>query len=218
MTHTKVKICGIMDEAALQAAVAAGADYIGFVFVPASRRFISPQYAEKLSYKIHKPVKAVGLFADPSDTELTAVLHATEIDIIQLHGHETPARVAAIRQSTGLPVMKAIGIAEAKDLDCLAAYEEVADKILLDAKAPSGLSGGLGISFDWSLLHGVKIGKPWMLAGGLNPDNVAEAIKITGAPCVDASSGVEKFEVKDADLIRAFVQNAKHAKHEGRWR
>ena len=212
MSAVLVKICGIMDEPALSAAAEAGADYIGFVFVSHSKRFVTPQFAEKLSDAKPEGLKVVGLFQNPTDAEINGALRATHLDVIQLHGQETPERVAEIKALTQLCVMKALPVTTAQDLKVLPAYEAVADMILLDAQTSEGVFGGGGVCFDWSLLSNVTFKKPWMLAGGLTPDNVQDALRATGAAGVDVSSGVERFEVKDSALIRAFVQNAK------RWR
>lgn len=153
----------------------------------------------------------VGLFVDPDDATLDAVLAYVPLDIVQLHGRETPARLAEIRARTGLPVMKAVGIAGPDDLGALWDYGLAADMLLVDAKAPKGaaLPGGNGLAFDWRLIAGRRMLKPWLLAGGLTPDNVAEAIRLTGAPGVDVSSGVESAPgVKDAARIASFCKAA----------
>ena len=156
-------------------------------------------------------VAKVALVVNATDAELAEIVEAVPLDMLQLHGAETPARVAEIRARFGLPVMKAIGVAEAADLAQIPGYEAVADQILLDAKAPKGavLPGGNGLAFDWRLVKDHKFTKPWMLAGGLTPENVAEAVRLTGALQVDVSSGVESSAgVKDASLIRAFLRAA----------
>ena len=207
----QVKICGITRPADLSAVAEAGARYAGFVFFPPSPRHLAVETAAALAIEAPAGVARVGLFVNPEDAALDAVLDRVPLDIIQLHGAETPARVAEVKARTGLPVMKAVGIAAPADLDALWDYGLVADLLLVDAKAPPGadLPGGNGLSFDWRLLAGRRMLKPWMLAGGLNPDNVAEAVRLTGAPMVDVSSGVESAPgVKDAALIRAFVAAA----------
>ena len=197
----------------MQAAAEAGATYVGFVFFAKSPRNIS--YADAATLAVQAPIglAKVALVVNPTDTELDALLAEVPIDIIQLHGKETPERVAEVKARTGLPVMKAIGIADASDLPAIDAYADVADQLLIDAKPPKGgdLPGGNGLSFDWQLLAGRKYWtKPWMLAGGLTPDNVAEAIRLTGAKQVDVSSGVEASAgVKDNEKIAAFVAAAK---------
>lgn len=204
-----VKICGINDEAAMAAAARAGADLIGFVFFPPSPRAVSPAQAAAIA----QPGPArVGLFVDPTDDDIAAVLADLPLDAIQLHGEETPSRCAAVRARFGLPVMKALGIASAADLDALGPYAPVVDRFLLDAKAPPGapLPGGNAAPFDWTLTAGRAIPRPWLLAGGLTPGNVADAIRVSGAPGVDVSSGVESARgVKDAGLIAAFVTAAR---------
>ena len=206
-----VKICGLTEPAGLHAAVAAGASFTGFVFFPRSPRHLSLDLAGTLARSVPAGVARVGLFVGPDDNLLQDTLASVPLDIIQLHGDETPARVAQIRSLTGLPVMKAIGVAEAADLDAIWDYGLVADMLLIDAKPPKGadLPGGNGLAFDWRLLAGRRFLKPWFLAGGLTPENVAEAIRLTRPDAVDVSSGVESQPgQKDPDLIRAFVAAA----------
>lgn len=208
----RCKICGLRNEADLVAAAEAGAGYVGLVFFPKSPRNLSIAEARELALAAPVGLAKVGLFVDPPDEQLDAVLAEVPLDMLQLHGKETPARVAEIRSRSGLPVMKAVGVATAADLPAIAEYEAVADQILLDAKAPKDavLPGGNGLSFDWRLIAGRDWAKPWMLAGGLNPGNVAEAVRLTGARQVDVSSGVESAPgVKDAELIRAFIVAAR---------
>jgi phosphoribosylanthranilate isomerase len=209
-----VKICGIKDAEAMRAAAEAGADLLGFVFFPPSPRAVTPAEAAALSATVTGGPLRVGLFVDPTDEALAATLAAIPLDILQLHGEETPERCAAIRARFGRPVMKALGIATPADLDALAAYAPAVDRFLLDAKAPPGapLPGGNAAPFDWTLTAGRAIPRPWLLAGGLTPQNVAEAIRVAGAPGVDVSSGVEKARgVKDPGLIAAFVAAARQA-------
>lgn len=206
-----VKICGLSQPAHVTAAVQAGARYLGLVFFPKSPRAVTPAKAAALTAEVPVGVARVGLFVDPDDALITATLAEVPLDIVQLHGHETPDRVAALRALTGLPVMKAVGLASADDLPQLTDYGLVADMLLVDAKpAPdAALPGGNGLSFDWRLLQGRRWLRPWMLAGGLTPANVAEAVRLTRAPVVDVSSGVETAPgVKDAALIRDFVTAA----------
>lgn len=206
-----VKICGLTEPAGLSAAIEAGARYAGFVFFPKSPRHVSPEQAAALAVEVPLGIAKTGLFVDPDDDTLTRVLGPVPLDLIQLHGDETPARVAEVRALTGLPVMKAVGVAEPADLDRLWDYGLVADMLLIDAKPPKGavLPGGNGLAFDWRLLAGRQILKPWLLAGGLTPDNVHEAIRLTRAPGVDVSSGVESAPgIKDPDRIRRFVARA----------
>jgi phosphoribosylanthranilate isomerase len=210
----QVKICGINDAEAMRAAAEAGADFVGFVFFPASPRAVTPDAAAMLSASHPGGPKRVGLFVDAEDALIAAALAALPLDWLQLHGEETPARCAALRARFGVPVMKALGIATAADLDALAAYAPVVDRFLLDAKAPPGaaLPGGNAAPFDWTLTKGRAIPRPWLLAGGLTPGNVAAAIRAADAPGVDVSSGVERARgVKDAGLIAAFVSAARAA-------
>lgn len=211
---TLIKICGVNDVAAFDAAVAAGADMLGFVFYPPSPRAVTPDQAAALSARRQGGPLRVGLFVDPSDEAIAAVLAALPLDLIQLHGAEDPARCAAIRARFGLPVMKALGIAAPADLEALADYAPAVDRFLLDAKPPVGaeLPGGNASAFDWSLPAGRAIPRPWLLAGGLTPENVAEALRRSGAPGVDVSSGVEKARgVKDPARIAAFIAGARAA-------
>jgi len=209
---TLVKICGVNDAAGFDAAVAAGADMLGFVFYPPSPRAVVPDVAAGLSARADGGPLRVGLFVDPSDALIEAVLAALPLGLIQLHGAENPARCAEIRARFGLPVMKAIGIAEPADLDALADFVPAVDRFLLDAKPPPGatLPGGNASAFDWRLTAGRTIPRPWLLAGGLTPGTVAEAIRQSGAPGVDVSSGVERARgVKDPARIAAFVAAAR---------
>lgn len=207
----QVKICGITRPGDLSAVARAGARYAGFVFFPKSPRHLAVGTAAALALDAPLGVARVGLFVNPDDAALDAVLEHVPLDIVQLHGSETPARVAEVKARTGLPVMKAVGIAAPADLDALWDYGLVADLLLVDAKAPADatLPGGNGLAFDWRLLAGRRMLKPWMLAGGLTPANVAEAVRLTGAPMVDVSSGVESAPgMKDSALIRDFVAAA----------
>lgn len=207
----RVKICGLTTPETLQAAVNAGAAYVGFVFYPKSPRHLSVDYATSLAQSVPVGVCKTALVVDPTDEDLDMLLGAVPIDMIQLHGSETPERVAQVKDRFGLPVMKAVGIADEDDVDKLPEYGRVADQLLVDAKPPKNadLPGGNGLSFDWTLISGRRWATPWMLAGGLTPDNVAEAVRLTGARQVDVSSGVEASAgVKDIDLIKAFIQNA----------
>lgn len=204
-----VKICGLRSDADLQAVADAGASYGGFVFFDKSPRAITPEAAGAL----HVPagLRMVALVVDADDALLDKITQHVALHMIQLHGHETPARVAELRARYGLPVMKVLSIAGAEDLAAIADYEDVADQIMLDAKAPKGATrpGGNGNTFDWTLLQGRQWRKPWMLAGGLTPDNVAQARDLTGAVQLDASSSLESSPgVKDPVRIRAFVAAA----------
>lgn len=209
-----VKICGLSSPESVAAAVDAGARYVGFVFFPKSPRNVSIEQARELALDVPAGVAKVALVVNADDAMLEALLETVPVDMLQLHGSETPERVAEIRSRFGLPVMKAVGVASAEDLPALDTYAEVADQLLLDAKAPKGyeLPGGNGLSFDWRLIAGREFPVPWVLAGGLDPQNVAEAIRLTGARQVDVSSGVERAPgVKDLDRIAAFVEAAKGA-------
>jgi phosphoribosylanthranilate isomerase len=212
---TKVKICGLKTEAALEAALAGGADFVGLVFFPPSPRNLSPAAARTLAAKARGRARIVALMVDPHDALIETVVAAANPDILQLHGEETPERVAEVRQRWGKPVMKAIKVETAADAEAALRYRGSADLILFDARAPedSTRPGGNGAPFDWHALLGVKDEVPYMLSGGLTPDNVAEAIRLTGAAMVDVSSGVEaRPGEKDPDLIRRFLQAAKAAK------
>jgi phosphoribosylanthranilate isomerase len=206
----RVKICGVRDAGAIDAAHAAGAAYVGFVFFPKSPRHLDWDAAAALAAGAPAGLCKVALTVDPDDATLDR-LAALPLDMIQLHGAETPARVTQVRARLGLPVMKAVGVAGAEDLARIADFEAVADQILCDAKAPAGadLPGGRGESFDWSLLKGRRWTRPWMLAGGLTAGNVAQAAAASGARQIDVSSGVESAPgVKDAAMIGAFVAAA----------
>ena len=204
---TRVKICGINSDAALDAALDAGADWVGFVFFPPSPRHVTPQQAAGLSARRPGGPARVGLFVDPTDDDVARTLGAVALDILQIYA--APGRAAALRARFGVPVWHAAGIHTRADLPASAPG---VDGLLLDAKPPADavLPGGNAHSFDWSLLDGWTAPLPWVLAGGLTPDNVAEAIRRSGAPAVDVSSGVERSRgVKDPALIRAFVQAAR---------
>jgi phosphoribosylanthranilate isomerase len=203
----KVKICGINDPVAFDTAVEAGADWLGFVFFPPSPRYVTPQTAASLSARNPGGPPRVGLFVDPSMAEIARVLETVKLDILQIYG--VLDQLAAIKARFGLPVWRAVGVTGRTDLpaDALGA-----DRLLIEAKAPAGANrpGGNATTFDWSILRGWTAPAPWMLAGGLTPDNVATAIRQTEADAVDVSSGVESSKgVKDAALIRAFIAAAK---------
>ncbi|MCK0167548.1 phosphoribosylanthranilate isomerase [Jannaschia sp. S6380] len=206
-SDVRVKICGLRTVSDVDAAARAGAAYMGMVFFRRSPRHVDMDQARELALAAPPGLAKVALLVDPDDAELDAICDAVPLDMIQLHGAETPARVTAVRERMGLPVMKAVGLRTRADLAEVGQYAEVADQLLIDAKpAPGALPGGNGIGFDWSLLTGRSWPVPWMLAGGLTSDNVAEAVRMTGARQVDVSSGVESAPgVKDADLIAAFA-------------
>ena len=211
MSDIRVKICGLRTAADVAAVAAAGAAYAGFVFFPKSPRHLTTDQARALAISAPPGLAKVALTVNADNATLDAITKVVPLDMLQLHGHESPARVAEVRARYGLPVMKAIGVADEGDLAALTEYSLVADQILIDAKPPktAGLPGGNGLSFDWRLLVGRKWLRPWMLAGGLTAENVAEAIRLTGARQVDLSSGVETAPgVKDAGLINAFVKAA----------
>lgn len=203
------KICGVKTPADVATAAQAGARYVGFVFFPKSPRCLTVEQAAELAAKVPPGVAKVALMVDATDAKLDQITDAVPLDMLQLHGKESPDRVAAVKARYGLPVMKAVGIADAEDLPLIDLYSDVADQLLIDAKPPksANLPGGNGLAFDWHLLAGRKYWqKPWMLAGGLTPENVAEAIRMTGARQVDVSSGVESAPgIKDAERIKAFV-------------
>ncbi|MEO1422649.1 MAG: phosphoribosylanthranilate isomerase [Pseudomonadota bacterium] len=207
----RVKICGLRTTDHVAVAADAGAAYIGLVFFPKSPRHVTLSEARQLALSAPVGLAKVALVVNPTDAALEAMLAEVPIDILQLQGAETPDRVAEIRDRTGLPVMKAVGIADAEDLEAINRYASVADQLLIDAKPPRNatLPGGNGLAFDWRLLQGRRWPVPWMLAGGLTSDNVADAIALTGAQQVDVSSGVEHTPgMKDPERIRAFISAA----------
>ena len=207
-----VKICGLATVDDVRACADAGANYMGLVFFEKSPRNITLPAARKLALAAPLGLAKVALVVNPSDAELDAITGTVPLDMLQLHGRETPERVAEVKARYGLPVMKAVGIADGDDLPKLESYFGVADQILVDAKPPKGgeLPGGNGLSFDWRLIAGRRWPCPWMLAGGLTPENVAEAVTMTGAKQVDVSSGVEDAPgQKNAELIPKFVQSSR---------
>ena len=210
----QVKICGLKTPESVAAAVDAGASYLGFVFFPKSPRHLTYRQAAELAATVPDGVIKVALTVNADDEALAEMLGKVPFDMLQLHGSESPKRVAYIKERFGLPVMKAVGVADASDLPQLVEYATVADQLLVDAKPPKGspLPGGNALAFDWRLIADMEWPIPWMLAGGLTPDNVAEAMRLTGATMVDVSSGVESAPgVKDLDKIAAFVKAAKGA-------
>jgi phosphoribosylanthranilate isomerase len=209
-----VKICGLSTPNALDVALEAGADMVGFVFFPPSPRNVSFATARALGERVQGRAQKVALTVDADDALLEQIIGALKPGMLQLHGHETPQRVAAIRESFGLPVMKALAIETKADLAAIASYTGVADRLLFDARPPREATrpGGLGTPFDWHLLDNLDLSIPFMLSGGLHAGNVAEALRITRAPGVDVSSGVERAPgEKDPDRIRAFIKAARAA-------
>ena len=207
-----IKICGLKTSEALDVALAAGADLVGFVFFAPSPRHVGIETARALGARVRGRAQKVALSVDAGDDELAASIDALEPDLLQLHGKETPERVVMVRERFGLPVMKALPIAERSDLAAIRCYEEVADRLIFDARAELAATrpGGLGKRFDWRLLENVQTRAPFMLSGGLDALNVVEALRITAAPGVDVSSGVERTPgEKDADKIRAFIAAAR---------
>jgi len=209
-----VKICGLKTADALDAALDAGADMVGFVFFKPSPRNVPLDVARTLGSRVNGRAKKVALTVDADDLVLAQVIDALKPDMLQLHGHETPERVGAVRQRFGLPVIKALPVETKDDLAAIKVYSDVSDMILFDARPPRGATrpGGLGRPFDWSLLRGLVPGQPFILSGGLNAQNVAEALMMTKVPAVDVSSGVERAPgEKDLDKIREFIQVARAA-------
>lgn len=207
----EVKICGVTTPEALDAAMGARAEYVGFVFYPPSPRYLTSTLAGDLARRSGDRTRRIGLFVDAGDDVLAEGVASGNLDGIQLHGSEPPARVAEIRARFGLPVWKALPVASSSDIAAAEAYAGAADLILFDAKTPrDALPGGMGLAFDWGLLAAWSGRAPWGLAGGLTPANVAEAVRRTGAPLVDTSSGVESAPgIKDVDRIVAFCEAAR---------
>ena len=206
-----VKTCGLNSAAAVDAAVEAGASLVGFVFFPASPRAVTPDAAGALAKRVPAGILKVGLVVDPDDATLARILAAVPLDLLQLHGNESPERVAEIKARFRLPVMKAVAIAGPADIDRARRYERVADRLMFDAKAPKSATrpGGNALAFDWELLRGERWAVPWILAGGLTAENVAEAVAISGAATVDVSSGIEDAPGRKSPAkIRAFLATA----------
>ena len=212
---TLVKICGLSTPDTLDVALDAGADMVGFVFFPPSPRNISFHTARDLGSRVKSRAEKVALTVDADDATLTNIVEALHPDSLQLHGKESPARVSAIHQRFGVPVMKVLPIESRADLGAIPLYAKIADRLLFDALAPKDATrpGGLGKPFDWHLLENLDLSIPFMLSGGLDAQNVVEALRITRAPGVDVSSGVESAPgVKDPEKIRAFIRAARSAK------
>ena len=211
--NTEVKICGIKSADALADAIAAGADYIGFVFFPPSPRYLTPRDAEPLADAARGRAKIVALVVDPDDALIDEIARVVRPDFVQLHGKETPERAADLARRSRLPIIKAISVASREDAERSRLYAPHVALILFDAKPPKDgpLPGGNGVAFDWRHLETVKDNHPFMLSGGLTPANVAAAIELTQADIVDVSSGVERAPgEKSGDLVRAFIRAAKH--------
>ncbi len=209
-----VKICGLKTPEALAAAANVGARWVGFVFFERSPRFIPPEDAAALAPHVPPGVERVGLVVDAGDEELARIANGGAIDVLQLHGKETPERTRAVRDRFEKPVIKAIPVAAPGDLAAAEAYADVADMLLFDAKPPKGADrpGGNAVSFDWRLMRDARVDLPWLLAGGLDPENVADAVRISGARAVDVSSGVEDAPgIKSPERIRRFMDAVKAA-------
>jgi len=208
------KICGLKTPDTVAAAVDGGAALVGFNFYGRSPRYVDPAAANQLAGRVPASVRKVGVIVDESDARIAEILAACDLDLLQLHGSETPERAAAIRARFGKQVIKAISVSAAADLDRAAAYESVADYLMFDAKPPKSLAGALpggnALSFDWTLLAGRTFHLPWLLAGGLTPDNLTGAVTISGAPMIDVSSGVEdRPGEKNVSKIKAFLDASK---------
>jgi len=206
------KICGLTDEVAVQTAVKHQADMVGFVFYPPSPRNVSAEQAEMLLREVPSGIDRVGLFVDPDTDFLDQILAKARLDLLQLHGDETPERCRAISVYFGLPIIKAIKVSSKADIKAAKDYEDVVDWLMFDARPPQdgALPGGNGVAFDWTLLKGVEFKRPWLLAGGLTPDNLSQAVRQSGATAVDVSSGVESAPgKKDPAKIAAFLAAAK---------
>ena len=205
---TDVKICGISTPDAMTAAIEGGARFVGLVFYPKSPRAVSLEVASYLAAYVPHDVHIVGLFVDPTDELLREALDAVRLDMLQLHGTESPGRVAEIKTAFGVPVMKAISVSSADDLQMVPGYEAASDWLLFDAKASAdaAIPGGNGLPFDWTILKDFSASRPWMLAGGLTAENIESALAVLEPDAVDVSSGVESAPgVKDAGKIRRFL-------------
>ncbi|MGF1592379.1 MAG: phosphoribosylanthranilate isomerase [Kiloniellaceae bacterium] len=210
----QVKICGISTPESMTAAVEGGAAFVGLVFYPRSPRAVTPHEATPLAALIPPGIVKTGLLVDAEDATIEGILKAVPLDLLQLHGSESPERVAAVKARFGLPVMKVVKLRQAGDLEAVEPFLPVADRLLFDAKPPAemkdALPGGNAVAFDWTLLSGTAWPLPWMLAGGLTPENVARAVALSGAPAVDVSSGVEDAPgLKNPQKIRAFLAAAR---------
>lgn len=213
MTSAAIKICGISTPDTLEAVIGARADYVGFMFFARSPRNVSLETAAALARQAGPRIRRVGVFVDADDSVIADAIGAGKLDVLQLHGSETPGRAAQLKARFGLEVCKVLSVAAQADIERAGNYAGAADTILFDAKTPAGtLPGGMGLVFDWSWLTAYRGALPWGLAGGLNPENVAEAIRLTGAPMVDTSSGVESEPgIKDTARIAAFCKAVREA-------
>jgi phosphoribosylanthranilate isomerase len=210
----QAKICGLSTPGAVDAALAGRAAFLGFVFFGKSPRDVAPELAARLAEPARGKARVVALVVDPTDAEVERIVVGLKPDLLQLHGRETPARTAEIGRLAALPLIKALPVSEARDLDAARAYEPIVERLMFDAKPPTDADrpGGLGARFDWTLMAGRRFERPWFLAGGLDPWNVADAVAASGAPMVDVSSGVERGPgLKDAALIGAFLDAARKA-------
>lgn len=210
-----IKICGLKTDAALAAALAGGASHVGFIFFSKSPRYVDPAVAGRLREAARGRAKAVAVTVDATDAFLDEIVAAMQPDMLQLHGHETPERVAEIKARYGLPVIKALPVSEAADLEALKPYLGIADRFLFDAKPPKDavLPGGNGVAFDWRVLAGLDARIDYMLSGGLNADNIGEALRLANPPGIDVSSGVESAPgVKEPALIEKFFRAVAMAK------
>jgi phosphoribosylanthranilate isomerase len=210
------KICGLKTPEAVAAAVAGGAALVGFVFYGRSPRCVDPAAVKQLAADVPADVRKVGLIVDESDERIAEILRGCDLDVLQLHGSETPERVAEIRRGFGKKVIKVLSVSTGADLDRAAAYENVADYLMFDAKPSKSMAGALpggnALSFDWTLLAGRAFRLPWLLAGGLTPDNLVDAVRVSGAPMVDVSSGVENRPgEKNVSKIKAFLDASRRA-------
>lgn len=211
MSRLAIKICGLSTPETVGASILAGATHLGFNFFPKSPRYVETDQFRALAAAVPAQIERVAILVDPTDDILAELIATNALTALQLHGKESPERAAAIRQRFGLPVWKAISVKTSADIDSAKAYTGAADFLLFDAKTPDGaaLPGGMGVRFDWTLLRGVRPALPWGLSGGLGPDNVAKALKISGAPLLDVSSGVESAPgIKAVDKIIAFCEAA----------
>ncbi len=211
---TKTKICGLSTRLAVDAAVTGGAAFIGFLFFPASPRDIDPNAAVRLAAPVRAKAKIVAVTVDPDNALLERLVDILAPDFIQLHGRESPARVADIRRQVPCGLIKVLSVSDAADLDAAGGYDDLVDHLMFDAKTPPGaaLPGGMGARFDWAMMAGRRFSRPWFLAGGLDPWNVGDAVRLSGAPMVDVSSGVERGAgLKDPALIGAFLEAVRRA-------